>query len=243
MAEAIPVPSKKLHGKVAIVTGAASGIGAVTTRHLADYRARMVVIADVQDTKGREVAAAIGSDRCTYVHCDVTDEDQVKSLIDSTVGQYGQLDVMFSNAGIIAEFAQTVLELDFSRYDRVMAVNSRGMAACVKHASCACDASGVGAGEVSEHAAGGAWSACDSVSPGMVGTQMVADTFKIGAEEVKEMLAAVYKGRDGPLMEKHVADTVVFLACEDSAFVTGHNLVVDGGVGTGMNIISASKAN
>nr|XP_011465723.1 PREDICTED: (-)-isopiperitenol/(-)-carveol dehydrogenase, mitochondrial-like [Fragaria vesca subsp. vesca] len=67
MAEEIPVPNKKLHGKVAIITGAASGISEVTAGHLADHGARMVVIADVQDTKGREVATTIGSDRCVKI--------------------------------------------------------------------------------------------------------------------------------------------------------------------------------
>ncbi|KAK9906142.1 hypothetical protein M0R45_002848 [Rubus argutus] len=70
------LPRKKLHGKVAIVTGAASGIGEVTARHFADHGAFAVVIADVQDAKGREVAASICSDRCTYIHCDVTDESK-----------------------------------------------------------------------------------------------------------------------------------------------------------------------
>ncbi|KAL6179986.1 hypothetical protein ACLB2K_046656 [Fragaria x ananassa] len=114
MTEAMPVPLPKLHGKVAIVTGAASGIGAFTASHFAHHGARVVVIADVQDAKGQEVAASIGSHRCTYVHCDVTDEDQVKSLVDSTVEHYGQLDVMFSNAGIVSPSLQTVLELDLS---------------------------------------------------------------------------------------------------------------------------------
>ncbi|KAL6179985.1 hypothetical protein ACLB2K_046655 [Fragaria x ananassa] len=70
------------------------------------------------------------------------------------------------------------------------------------------------------------------VSPGLVGTPLVTENFKMGEEELKEMLAAVYTGSEGPLMEKHVADAVVFLASEESAFVTGHNLVVEGGFGT-----------
>lgn len=126
---------KKLNGKVAIVTGAASGIGAVTARHFAEHGALAVVIADVQDNKGRELASSIGTNRCTYIHCDVTDEEQVRSLVDSTVHLYGRLDIMFSNAGIVSGSHQTVLDLDLKLYDRVMAVNSRGMAACVKHAA------------------------------------------------------------------------------------------------------------
>ncbi|XP_050376544.1 (+)-cis,trans-nepetalactol synthase NEPS1-like [Argentina anserina] len=253
-----PIQLQKLHGKVAIVTGAASGIGAVTARYFADHGARFVVIADVQDDKGKEVAASIGSQRCIYVHCDVTHEDQVKSLVDSTVKKYGQLDVMHSNAGIAALSRQTVLDLDLSGYDRVMAVNARGMAACVKHAARAmvtkgvrgsivctasfvanCGTEGVTDYTMSKHAVLGLVRSAsvqlaargvrvNCVSPGVVGTPII----KIGEEEMKEKLAAIYTGSGGPLMEKHVADAVVFLASEESAFVTGHNLVVDGGRGT-----------
>ncbi|PRQ21378.1 putative oxidoreductase [Rosa chinensis] len=262
MTQPIPVPLQKLHGKVAIVTGAASGIGAVTARHFADHGALAVVIADVQDSKGRQVAASIGSHRCTYVHCDVTNEDQVKSLVEFTVKHYGSLDVMYSNAGITSTSAQTVLELDLSGYDRVMAVNARGMAACVKHAAGAMVEKGVKGSIVctasfvadcgtesltdytmSKHAVLGLVRSAsvqlaprgvrvNCVSPGMVATPLMCDILKISAEELRETMAAVYLGRDEPLTEKHVADAVVFLACEDSAFVTGHNLVVDGGLGT-----------
>lgn len=79
----------KLDGKVAIVTGGASGIGEATARNFINHGARSVVIADIQDKMGQNVAASIGSDRCTYIHCDVTDEDQVKSLVESTVSMYG----------------------------------------------------------------------------------------------------------------------------------------------------------
>ncbi|PRQ21706.1 putative oxidoreductase [Rosa chinensis] len=84
-----PIQLQKLHGKVAIITGAASGIDAVTVRHFADHRTRVVVIANVQDAKGREVAISIDSHCCTYVHCEVTDEGQVESLVVSTVEKYG----------------------------------------------------------------------------------------------------------------------------------------------------------
>ncbi|KAL4284994.1 hypothetical protein GQ457_16G031290 [Hibiscus cannabinus] len=92
--------NSKLEDKVAIITGGASGIGKATAYVFADHGARMVVIADIQDELGEQVAAAIGSEKCRYIHCEVTDEEQVKATVEWTVQNYGQLDVMFSNAGI-----------------------------------------------------------------------------------------------------------------------------------------------
>ncbi|KAF5933627.1 hypothetical protein HYC85_029798 [Camellia sinensis] len=91
---------KKLQGKVAIVTGGATGIGEGTAHLFAQHGAHAVVIADVQDEKGRLVAALIGLDRCSYYHCDVADEEQVKAMVDWIMQTFGQLDIMFSNAGI-----------------------------------------------------------------------------------------------------------------------------------------------
>ncbi|XP_024169777.1 (+)-cis,trans-nepetalactol synthase NEPS1-like [Rosa chinensis] len=262
MTEAIPVPVQKLHGKVAIVTGAASGIGAVTARHIANHGALAVVIADLQDAKGREVAASIGSNRCTYVHCDVASEDQVKYLVDSTVKLYGRLDVMYSNAGIYSPSVQTVLELDLSSFDKVMAVNARGMAACVKHAARAmvekgvkgsivctasfvaeCGTEGVTDYTMSKHAVLGLMRSAsvqlvkhgvrvNCLSPGLVATPMFITGYNLGEEELSKTMAAVYTGSQyGPVKEKDLADAVVFLASEDSALITGQNLIVDGGFG------------
>lgn len=133
--QAAAMKSNKLAGKVAIVTGGASGIGEATARLFSAHGARMVVIADIQDGPGEHVAASIGADQCAFVHCDITDENQVKALVESTVRKYDTLDVMFSNAGIVSESDQTLLELDFQEFDQLFAVNVRGMAACVKHAA------------------------------------------------------------------------------------------------------------
>lgn len=80
----------KLEGKVAIITGGASGIGEVTACLFAKHGARAVVIADVQDELGKKLSESIGANCSTYIHCDVSNEAQVKSLVD----------IMFSNAGI-----------------------------------------------------------------------------------------------------------------------------------------------
>ncbi|QHO12556.1 hypothetical protein HN51_070206 [Arachis hypogaea] len=114
---ASPSGGKKLAGKVAIVTGGASGIGEATVCVFADEGALMVVVADVQDDLGNQVAASIGTHRCTFLHCDVTDEDQVKSLVQPTVYNHGQLDIMFSNAGILspAEHVKSYLVKSKSR--------------------------------------------------------------------------------------------------------------------------------
>ena len=254
--------NKKLQGKVAIITGGAGGIGEATARHFAAHGARAIVIADVQDEKGQNVAVSIGSNICTYVHCDVCDEEQVKALVDTTVKAYGRLDIMYSNAGLgraTHKCEQGVLEADLSAYDKVMAVNARGMVACVKHAakamverrvrgSIVCTASVVatmGGNKfvdyvMSKHAVLGLVRSAslqlgaygirvNCVSPGVVGTALLKDMFGVENEEAERVYesSAVLKG--GVMAPKNVADVVVFLASEDSEFVTGHNFKVDGG--------------
>ncbi|KAL1806889.1 hypothetical protein ACET3Z_029957 [Daucus carota] len=138
MTETVQVLSyKKLEGKVAIITGGASGIGKATARLFAQHGARAIVIADIQDALGQSVAESIGNGQCTYMHCDVADEGQVKGLIDSTVEAFGSLDIMFSNAGVgkTGDLRQSILDLDLEASDRLFAINTRGMAACVKHAA------------------------------------------------------------------------------------------------------------
>ena len=239
-------------------------MGEATARHFAAHGARAVVIADVQDQKGQNVAASIGPNICTYVHCDVSDEEQVKTLVDTTVNTYGRLDIMFSNAGMArATHAcdQSVLDMELSAYDKLMAVNARGMVACVKHAakamvegrvrgSIVCTTSVVASiGHpkfvdyvMSKHAVLGLVRSAslqlgaygirvNCVTPGAVGTPLLKDMF--GCENDEEADKVVESGsilKGGMLRPNNVADAVVFLASEDSEFVTGHNLVVDAGL-------------
>ena len=100
------LPTKKQEGKVAVVTGGASRIGEATTEHLSGENAvKAVVVADIQDDKGRLVTESICSHQCSNFYCDVSDAKQVKPLVEWTVQTYGQLDIMFSNAGIASPSA------------------------------------------------------------------------------------------------------------------------------------------
>ncbi|KAK9940366.1 hypothetical protein M0R45_017032 [Rubus argutus] len=259
-----PTLQKKLQDKVAIVTGGASGIGEATARLFALHGARAVVIADIQDQKGQDVAASIGA-HCSYFRCDVSDEVQVKSLVESTVQTYGRLDIMFSNAGILSKSMQTVLDLDLYNFDRLMAVNVRGTAACVKHAAKAmveggvrgsviCTAS-VGATlgteiftdyTMSKHAILGLVKCAsmqlgahgirvNCVSPGPTMTSIVnASSFQFqSVEDAEKMQSSLgLKGGKEVMVPDHVAGAVLYLASEDSQFVSGHNLVLDGGFKT-----------
>jgi len=113
-----------LAGKVAIVTGGASGIGRGTVELFCAEGAR-VVIADVNADLGKEVAGTLG-DAAAFHETDVSDPDQVQALVDFAVAQFGGLHVMFNNAGIGSSFAR-LLEYDFADYDRVMSVNLLGV--------------------------------------------------------------------------------------------------------------------
>ncbi|KAL5544379.1 hypothetical protein UlMin_008163 [Ulmus minor] len=261
---ATPTPittSNKLQGKVAIVTGGASGIGEATARRLADYGARAVVIADVQDDKAQAVVSSIGSDRCTFIHCDVSDEEQVRSRIETTVCTHGRLDIMFSNAGVVSKSEQTVLDLDLYALEHLFAVNVRGMSACVKHAARAMVEGGIrgsiictasclasrGTEKLTDYIMsksavvslmksaslqlGGHGIRVNSVSPGMITTAMTFEFFKMGWEEAVKLAETTVCLKKGGkrLAAEDVAEAVAFLGSDESEFVTGHDLVVDGG--------------
>ncbi|KAF8005581.1 hypothetical protein BT93_K0008 [Corymbia citriodora subsp. variegata] len=252
---------KRLDGKVTIVTGGASGIGEASARLFATHGARAVVIADIQDALGEQVAASIGMEICTFARCDVTDEGQVEALVRSTVQAHGRLDVMFCNAGIVSPSDQKILDLELSQFDRLMALNVRGVAACVKHAAramvegrvrgsilCTGSVAGSCGGVrrtdycVSKHAVVGLVRSAsvqlgahgirvNCVSPYAVATRLTSGALGgMSAEEVERYYepAMVLKG-GGMLKAGDVAEAVLFLASDESEFITGHDMVVDGG--------------
>ncbi|WOG83244.1 hypothetical protein DCAR_0102419 [Daucus carota subsp. sativus] len=244
-----PALEEKLEGKVAIITGGASGIGEATAYIFAEHGARAIVIADIQDTLGQRVAKSISGGRCTYKHCDVSDEEQVKELVDSTVEAFGKLDIMFSNAGIMrsSQGNQMILDFDVKASDRIFAINARGMTGCVKHAAIAMVKGGVKGSIVctgsllattgrehfidyvmSKHAHG---IRVNCVSPGTVATLLACSELKFaGVDECEEFFArnSILKGC-GVLKAGDVANAVLFLASQDSQFVTGQNIAVDVG--------------
>ncbi|KAJ8510494.1 hypothetical protein OPV22_000928 [Ensete ventricosum] len=252
-----PMSTLRLEGKVAIITGAASGIGEAAARLFASNGAT-VVVADIQDELGTRVAASIGFGRCSYRHCDVTREEEVEATVDYVVRTHGRLDVMLSNAGVLGPMA-SVLDVDLGEMDHVMAVNLRGAAAAVKHAARAMVAKGTrgsiictgsvaacqgGLGPVaytaSKHAVVGLVSAAagelglhgirvNCISPFGVATPLACGYDGRSPEQVEESSCAAANLKGVVLKAHHVAEAALFLASEESAFISGHNLVIDGG--------------
>ncbi|KAF4370041.1 short-chain dehydrogenase reductase 3b-like [Cannabis sativa] len=250
-------PTLRLKGKVAIVTGAASGIGEETTRLFVANGASVVAV-DVQDELGHEVVQSIDSERVSYHHCDVRDEKQVEATVSYALEKYGSLDVLFSNAGIIGPLTK-FLDLDIDAFDNTMATNVRGVAATFKHAARAmvarnirgsliCTSSvsaslggtGPHAYTISKHALVGlVRTACselgaygirvNSVSPFGLGTPLACKAFHLEPHEVEANSSALANLKGITLKTRHVAEAALFLASDESAYVSGHNLVIDGG--------------
>ena len=249
--------SFRLQGKVAIVTGAASGIGAEAVRIFAKNGA-FVVIADVEDELGHQVASSIGSDKVSYHHCDVRDEKQVEETVAFALDKYGSLDIMFSNAGIAGSLSN-ILDYDLNDFDNTVAVNLRGAAACIKHAArvmvarkirgsiiCTASVAASVAGcaghdyTASKHGLVGlARSTCgelgaygirvNSISPYLVATPLTWRALDVEPSEVETASLANANLHGITLKPIHIAEAALFLASDESVYISGHNLVVDGG--------------
>jgi NAD(P)-dependent dehydrogenase (short-subunit alcohol dehydrogenase family) len=243
--------------KVALVTGAASGLGLATAKAFAESGAS-VVLADWNEKAVRSAAEELSAKghKTLAIPCDVADDAQVEAMVETTVADFGRLDVAYNNAGvqnILAETADATRE-DF---DRVMAINLRGVWSCMKfelrqmrkQASGAivnCSSLGGlvgGAGRGTYHAAkhgvlGLTKSAAleyaargiriNAVCPGLIQTPMSDQMIAGGqADALDAMLKDVPIGRVGRAEE--IADAVLWLCSSAASLVVGHALAVDGG--------------
>lgn len=245
----------RLDGKVALISGGARGQGATEAKLCAREGAK-VVFGDILDAEGRQVEAEIqaaGGD-ATYVHLDVTDEDSWRAAVDAAVNRYGKLDILVNNAGILIR--KRIEEMTVGEWDRIMAVNLTGVFLGTKCAIPAMRRAGGGsiinisstAGLVGSPGETAAYTAtkggvrlftkataiqhakdnirCNSVHPGPIATEMIKDTLEdptLWAQRLRRLPL----GRAGT--PDDVAYGVLYLASHESSYVTGSELVIDGG--------------
>src|SRR5436190_878123 len=242
--------------KVALVTGAGSGMGLVTARAFADAGAA-VVLADVQENAVRSAAEELVSTghKAIAVRCNVADEADVAAMVEQAVSTFGRLDAAFNNAGVQSLAAETA-DASGDEFDRVNAINLRGVWTCMKYELRQMRKQGNGAivncssiggliglpGRAMYHAAkhgviGLTKSAAleyaakgiriNAVCPGTIDTPMVADMIAKESLTMEDMVRDQPMGRLG--RPEEIAAAVLWLCSPFASFVTGHALAVDGG--------------
>lgn len=248
----------RLEGKVALVTGAGSGIGKLTAETFAREGAR-VVVADVVDDAGRATVEGIraAGGEAEYVHCDVSVAEEVEAMVAFTVGHFGKLDVMMNNAGIFHARDGSVIDTDEETWDRTIAINLKGVFLGSKYAVRAMLEGGGGSlinvasfvalmgaavPQIAYTASkGGVLSMtreiavefarrgirANALCPGPIETPLLAELLADPAARQRR-LVHIPIGRFGQGQE--IANAALFLASDESSFMTGAALVVDGGI-------------
>ena len=237
----------RLDGKVCVITGAAGGIGAATAEVFAREGGHVVGV-DLRDHAVGELT----------LQADITDEAAVARMYEETVARFGRIDVLFNNAGISPTDDDSVLTTSLEAYERVQAANLRSVFLCCKHGIPHLLSGGGGSvintasfvavmgsatSQISYTASKGGVLAMsrelgvqfakqgvrvNAICPGPIDTPLLRELFAKDPERAARRLVHVPMGRFGDASE--IANAVLFLASDESSFVTAHTMLVDGGI-------------
>ncbi len=252
----------ELEGKVAVITGAASGIGEATAKLFVEEGAR-VVIADMQRERGEALASFLG-EAATFMYCEVRQEDQVKGGIDLAVERWGRLDCMFNNAGFGGALGP-LEDIPVEEFDMTFDVLVKGVFLGIKHATPVMRSQGSGSiintGSIAGVTAGRGplvYSAakaavihmtktaamplgessirCNCICPGAIATPLSANTVGRPDSLIAERIEG-YRHQQPiprPGIPQDIAELALFLASDRSSFITGQAIVVDGAGASGV---------
>ena len=246
--------TQRLAGKVAVITGGASGIGLATAKRFAAEGAT-VVIGDVDERTGSAAAELVGG---LFVRVDVTDEDQVNALFDTAAGTYGSVDIAFNNAGISPPDDDSIETTELPAWNKVQDVNLKSVYLCCRAALRHMVAQGSGSiintasfvavlgsatSQISYTASKGGVLAMsrelgvqfarqgirvNALCPGPVNTPLLQELFAADQARAARRLIHIPVGRVAEPEE--LAAAVAFLASDDASFITGSTCLVDGGI-------------
>jgi NAD(P)-dependent dehydrogenase (short-subunit alcohol dehydrogenase family) len=245
---------RRLEGRTAIVTGGSSGIGLASARRFTEEGARVVLV-DVDDDRGHRAAEELGAH---YVHCDVTDEGQVEGMVTEANATFGSVDIAFNNAGISPPDDDSILETGLDAWRRVQEVNLTSVFLCCKAVLPYMRAQGRGSiintasfvavmgaatSQISYTASKGGVLAMsrelgvqfaregirvNALCPGPVDTPLLRELFAKDPERAARRLVHIPMGRFAKAEE--IANAVLFLASDESSFITASTFLVDGGI-------------
>jgi NAD(P)-dependent dehydrogenase (short-subunit alcohol dehydrogenase family) len=250
-------PTYDFKGQVALITGAASGMGLATAKAFAEAGAA-VVLADYKEdavtAAAKELVAA--GHKALAVRCDVSDDAQVAAMVDRAIAEFGRLDAAFNNAGVMAQIAPTA-ESTREDWDRVIGINLRGVWSCMKHelrhmerqgsGAIVNNASvgaltgnpGIGSYIASKHGVVGLTRTAaleyvkrgirvNAVNPGLIDTQIARDVVSGDELAYGELEKDVPIGRAG--RPEEIAAAVLWLCSSGASYVVGQAVTVDGGM-------------
>jgi len=252
----------RLAGKVAAITGAASGFGACAARLFVSEGCK-VVLGDIQEAPGQALAEELGDD-AVFVSCNVTSEDDIANMVDTAVNEFGRLDIMYNNAGIVGAVGpidttptdEWKLTLDIllngvfygvKHAARVMKPQQSGsiismsstagiMGGLGPHAYCAAKHAVIGLTKNAGAELCRYGIRVNAISPGSMATAMVANVTTgdpTAIEATKQALASASPLLNRPGVAEDVANAALWLASDESGYTNGHTLTTDAGMTTG----------